>query len=398
MRHFITLAAILIALAAPAQKQRFMYDGEKKIYYTSVADAENKLIDHIKKNKGYRSFPERFFAYLISNDERCFTYDFSRLEEVTESAATARPLRVVTSEDGMLRLYSWDIEGGTMSSFSGITSYKDKNRIFSHIFISDEIDMDEYEEGLDKSRKIGAIACGVYDINSIRLNSGQTVYVVHSYASGSGIMYSSGLEAYTIGNGELKEYNLFTHGSESSNRVSYFANPCCTYIGDIMLDGCDLYIPETREGYNPYGGDLETGRRLYYQFDGSTFNYVGIDYPQGLTKGLCNYKHNLIIIGQAPWTIRIDIMPDGKARYSSWKEKSCKETPDIVLKNGSHTSEPKDGDPKQSKEIYSFRNGEYIYEISWTLDYMFNPINPKDWKVVVKRNDKVLMTLSGKEK
>ena len=36
MRHFITLAAILIALAAPAQKQRFMYDGEKKIYYISA--------------------------------------------------------------------------------------------------------------------------------------------------------------------------------------------------------------------------------------------------------------------------------------------------------------------------------------------------------------------------
>lgn len=397
MRHFITLAAILIALAAPAQKQRFMYDGEKKIYYNSVADAESKLIDHIKKSKNSRGFPESYFVYLIENDERCFTYDFSKLEKAAESA-TARPFRVRTSEDGMLRLYSWDIEGGTMSSFSGITSYKDKNRIFSHIFISDEIDMDEHEEGLDKSRKIGAIACGVYDINSIRLNSGQTVYVVHSYASGSSIMYSSGLEAYTIGNGELKEYNLFTHGSESSNRVSYFANPCCTYIGDIMLDGCDLYIPETREGYNPYGGDLETGRRLYYQFDGSTFNYVGIDYPQGLTKGLCNFGHNMIIIEQAPWTIRIDIMPDGKARYSSWKNKSSRETPDMVVRNGAHTSEPDPEDREQSTEKYTFSNGEYTYEVSWTQNYFFNPINPQDWKLVVKRKGKVLMTLKEKKK
>ena len=50
MRHFITLAAILIALAAPAQKQRFMYDGEKKIYYTSVADAENTQNDKPTEN------------------------------------------------------------------------------------------------------------------------------------------------------------------------------------------------------------------------------------------------------------------------------------------------------------------------------------------------------------
>lgn len=285
-----------------------------------------------------------------------------------------------------------------MSSFSGITSYKDKNRIFSHTFISDEIDMDEHEEGLDKSRKIGAIACGVYDINNIRLNSGQTVYVVHSYASGSGIMYSSGLEAYTIGNGELKEYNLFTHGSESSNRVSYFANPCCTYIGDIMLDGCDLYIPETREGYNPYGGDQETGRRLYFQFDGSTFNYVGIDYPEGLNKSLCNFGHNMIIIEQAPWIIRIDIMPDGKARYSSWKNKSSRETPDMVVRNGAHTSEPDPEDREQSTEKYTFSNGEYTYEVSWTQNYFFNPINPQDWKLVVKRKGKVLMTLKEKKK
>lgn len=78
--------AMLIALAAKAQKQRFMHDGEKKIYYSTVADAESKLIDHIKKSNNRRGFPEKLFMHLIKNDERCFTYGFSKLEKAAKSA------------------------------------------------------------------------------------------------------------------------------------------------------------------------------------------------------------------------------------------------------------------------------------------------------------------------
>lgn len=397
MRLLITLTAMLIAWAAPAQKQRFMYNGEKKIYYNSVADAESKLIDHIKRSKNSRGFPESYFVYLIENDERCFTYDFSKLEKAAESA-TARPFRVRTSKDGMLRLYSWDINGGTMSSFSGITSYKDGGKVYTHTFISGEIDIDDYMKEPDASSKTGAIACGAYDIKNMKLDSGQTVYVVSAYSSGSGTLYCSTLEAYTIGDGELKTYDLFTYGPKKSHWISYDCNPCGVYIGDIEFNGGDLYIPETRQGYNPYGGDLETGRRLYFQFNGSTFNYVGIDYPEGLNKSLCNFGHNMIIIEQAPWIIRIDIMPDGKARYSSWKNKSSRETPDMVVRNGAHTSEPDPEDREQSTEKYTFSNGEYTYEVSWTQNYFFNPINPQDWKLVVKRKGKVLMTLKEKKK
>ncbi len=395
MRHIIALAAMLIALAAPAQKQRFMHDGEKKIYYSTVADAESKLIDHIKKSNSRRGFPEKLFMHLIKNDERCFTYGFSKLEKASKSA-TARPFSVRTSKDEKLRLYSWDIDGGTMSGFSGITSYKDGDKIYTHTFISREIGMDDYEKGLDASLKTGAIACGAYDIKELELNDGRKVYVVFSFSSGSSILHSISLEAYTIDKGELKEYRLFSHDSKKSHWISYGYSPAGAYIGDIEFNSSSLYIPETRAGYNPYGGDYETGRLLHYQFNGSTFSYAGIEYPKGLNNSLCNFGHNMIIIEQAPWIIRIDIMPDGKARYSSWKNKSSKEKPDLVVKNGTHTSQPATGDDDESTERYTFKNGEYTYEVSWTLNYFFSPINPSDWKVIVKRKDKVLMTLKKK--
>lgn len=400
MRNFIALVAMFVALVVPAQKQRFMYDGKKKIYYNTVADAENRLIQYIEQHKErYNAFPERYFTYLIENDERCLTYDFSKFEKAAERV-TNMPFRVRTSEDGALRLYSWDISGGTMSDFSGITSYKDGNKVYSHSFITEDIDYSELEAGLNKQQKIGSIACGAYDIKEVELNDGRRIYVVFSFSSGSSILYSTSMKAYTISNGELKEYSLFVHGQKRSNTLTYYTNPCSTYFGDIKFDGNDLYIPETRNGSNPYGGDQETGRRLYYQFDGKTFNYTGINYPDELHSSLRNFKHNIVLIEQAPWKIRIDRMPDGKTRYASWKGKESKEVPDMVIKNGTYTkgSTGKNSDDKEYIERYTFSNGEYTYEVSWKFTYQFTPTGPEDWKVTVKRKGKVLMTLSEKKR
>ena len=391
MRYIITLAALLLTLNSAAQ--HYISVGNKRIEYNSIADAENKLIEIIKKR---RAFPEKPFTQLVENDDRCIAYDFGKLEKAVESV-THRPFRVITSEDGMLRFYSWDISGGTMSDFSGITSYKDGSKVHSHSFISGEIDMGDYERGLSEARKIGAIACGAFDVKCVQPHSGQKVYVVSSASCGSSAMAMTVLSAYTITDGKLKECPLFNTEGELSSSVELYHDPCIAYFGDIVFEDNDIYIPETGEGKFPTRGDWETGRLRHYRFDGNRFNYSGILYPGKLHKSLCNYERNIVVLDNGTWIIRIDRMPNGTFRYASWKNKKCSEEPDLITGNGSYTESKIEKGYNSKQEKYIFKNGEYSYEISWILDYTFDILNPTDWLVEVKRAGKVLMRIREKK-
>ena len=391
MRYIITLAALLFALNSAAQ--HFISDGDKRIEYSSIADAENRLIEIIKKHK---AFPEKLFTQLVENDDRCIAYDFGKLEKAAERV-TYRPFRVITSEDGILRFYSWDISGGTMSGFSGITSYKDGSKVHSHSFISDEIDMGDYERGDSESRKIGVKACGAFDVKCIQPHNGQKVYVVSSFSCGSSAMALTVLSAYTITDGKLKEFPLFNTEGELNHSVEFYHDPCITYFGNVVFEGDDIYIPETREGKFSTRGDWETGRLLHYRFNGKKFNYRGILYPEKLHKSLCNYERNIVVLDNGTWIIRIDKMPDGTFRYASWKNKECSEEPDLITGNGSYTESKIEKGYNSKQEKYIFKNGEYSYDISWILDYAFSLLNPTDWLVEVKRGDKVLMRIREKK-
>jgi hypothetical protein len=83
-------------------------------------------------------------------------------------------------------------------------------------------------------------------------------------------------------------------------------------------------------------------------------------------------------------------MPDGSLRYASWKNKEESMKPDLLLSNGQCVSSGFDN------QKYIFRNGEYFYEISWTEERDMGFSLPISWKLIIKHNCKVLMTLTSK--
>ena len=388
MKKYIFLLLSLFAISATAQNQtRSITDGKTTISYSSITDAENKLIEYIDKNDSYCGFPSELFSELVMNDERCFTYNFERLIESARNA-TIRPLRVVTSDDGNLRLYTWDVEGGTMSCYSGIVSYRNSNGIFSRTTINDDT-------WGNKSQNYAYIACGVFEIETITLPNGRPVYAIFTHSSGSSIMHQTILEAYVITAKGIKPYNLFKHNGEEKHEVSFYRNPSGSFPVDIILTNKELLIPETMEGDNPFGGDRLTGRILCYRFNGTVFEYTGITYLQGLYKNLCNFQYNIIISYQAPWIFRIDKMPDGSYRYASWKNKKETDEPNIVVNGGTYTSTLLDETISNAKEEkYVFKNYSYTYEISWIVEY-YTYIH--SFKVVVKRGDEVLLTITDED-
>ena len=90
---------------------------------------------------------------------------------------------------------------------------------------------------------------------------------------------------------------------------------------------------------------------------------------------------------------------------SSWKNKSENEKPDLIISNGycasSELRENKDagiwGAQVSKDEKYIFQNNEYFYEVSWKYEGGFEFTRLHSWKLIVKRNDKVLMTLTPED-
>ena len=391
MKKFIFLILVSITAFLYAQNnRRCITDGERTIHYYSIADAEKKIIEYIDQADSHYGFPSELFSELVMNDNRCFTYDFKRLIE-SSHRATVRPLRVTTSDDGNLRLYSWDTDGGTMSCYSGIISYRNSTGITSHTSVTE--DSWDYESA-DESLKPAYIACGAYDIKAIRLSNGKCVYAIYTHSSGSSIMQMTTVEAYVITANGIEPYNLFKHNGEEENLVSFYRNPSGSFPADIILTEEELLIPETMEGDNPYGGDRITGRTLSYRFNGTTFEYAGITYSKELYKELHGYQYNVIISSQSPWIFRIDKMPDGSYRYASWKNKKESDVPNIIVNGGEHTSTVLENAYNAKEEKYVFRNHSYTYEISWIVEYY---THFHSFKVIVKRGNEVLMTITDEE-
>lgn len=399
---FVILLCCLTPILVGQQHVKSMYDGEKRIYYSSVAEAENKLVEYIQTHNTLNEFPSKLFVDLVLNDDRCFYHDFNKLIEAS-AGVTIRQLRIKTSDDGKLRLYSWDADGGTMSCYTGITSYKNENGI--HAYASpigeDWYTFDEKDSYIQK----GLISCGVTKIVTLPCSNGNNVYVVFTHSSASNIMQTSTLNAYKIDSNGIKSVQIFPKESEYTSSISYYRDPSQAFITGIMLENNELIIPETMESENPYGATRITGRNIVYKFDGEKFKFYKTGYGENLYKGLCNYSYNIIIINASPWIIRIDKMPSGAIRYASWKNKQEIEEPDLIISNGyCASSELREnkyagtwGVQVSKDEKYIFQNNEYFYEVSWKYEGGSEFTRLHSWKLIVKRNDKVLMTLTQEE-
>ena len=398
-KFFTLIFLLFFFLNSFAQERvRSMSDGGKRVYYKYVEEAERVLLECVQNEE----FPSVLFEDLILNDDRCFYYDFSKFVEASRNV-TSRPLRIIASDDGKLRLYTWDAVGGTMSFYSGIASYKNDNGIQSYSYVPRNEEYETYGEIKDKYSQIGMIACGATDIKTLKGIDGKLIYVVFNHASGSNVMHVTTLNAYVLQNQGLEPYELFPSKFGYSSSYSYHWDPFQTYGTNLNFDDSILFVPETMDGENPYGSSRSTGRSLMYKFNGVNLSFHGVSYPDGLCKDLCNYKYNIVVIDADPWIIRVDKMPNGAVRYASWKNKQESENPDIVIANGYCVSMNLEGEKKNDSmlgthvsknEKYIFQNNDYFYEVSWKYDGGFEFTRLHSWNLIVKKNDQVLLNLS----
>lgn len=374
-------------------------DGKCRIYYNGIPDAEEKILkyygERLKKYPdGYdddsnSALPYKMFTELILHDPRAFDYDFERfLVASKDDFATRRPLRIVSSPDRKIRLYTWDEHGGTMTNYSGITSISVGNTVFSYSTINDEV------SGYNESSEFVDIASGAYEIDQFVGTDSEPVYIVYSHSSGSSIMQFNYASLYQIRDSLVVEAPLFENSDGMSNVIWFYFDPRFSFCSDIEFMDGEFLLPESRENdLNPYAGGLATGRSLSYKWNGRIFRYNGVSYSQNdnLTPKLHDYFYNVIQISFDKWIVRIDKMEDGSFRYASWKKaKTTGDLPDLVVNYGYEdiVADPEDEYHKTFK--YVFQNNGYFYVVSWVSKYG----NLSSPELIVKKNDQVLMHLS----
>ena len=294
---------------------RSMSDGERRVYYYDITDAEIKLQEYSKERKqkgksdfefGSNHFPYEMFKDLILHDERSLKHHFN-IEEISE----------IYSTDGQIKMYIWDTgTGGAVRNFiyDGIFSYMHNNEYYALV----NTYKDEYREFLDEGAYNNIINLGAGPNSIISLpSSGSNKYfcIGTSYRTYG---YSEHIEAYCIDkNGSIVEAQIFKEGNKLTSHLS---NHTLGGWGSYSVFGLESenntiyrsinYQPKELEGWCfPY----PSGKIEVYEYSNNTYNKTKeiYDPADSVHNSLLNYKAIIAEFNMKPYTIRVDLLPNG---------------------------------------------------------------------------------------
>ncbi|HZX58159.1 MAG TPA: hypothetical protein VFE54_05520 [Mucilaginibacter sp.] len=217
----------------------------KKIgYYAEKHDDEHLGEASDLFAKKLKNYVEKFPATI--------SYPFYQLKK--------EPVTILTSADGLFRIYSWDDEtGGTMRYFDNIFQYK----IAGRAEIIAAINKPEGESG------------SMYqELYTFKAN-GKTYYLATTLEIGSTIIYVNGIQVFSIEGGKLNpDTKIIRTKSGLHSTIDYEYNPTLTADEKISSyihfdhDTQSIYIPIVLEK-----GKL-TNKYILYKFTGQYFERV----------------------------------------------------------------------------------------------------------------------------
>ena len=195
-------------------------------------------------------FEDKFINYVAKNPA---TLGY-RFDSLVQHGCCS----IVTSDDGLFRIYSWDLmEGGTMHFFQNIYQFKSGNKVFAKTFERGEGDPFGYYS----------------EIFTLRANN-KCYYLAIENAIGSSIDVSQSVRVFTIENDTLNStVNLIKTKSGLSNGIDVgfdFFSVSNHRERPLKLIKYDpdkkiLYIPTVTDDYKI------TGKFVQYQFTGKYF-------------------------------------------------------------------------------------------------------------------------------
>ena len=310
---------------------------------------------------------------LIKDNPASLDYQIRPLE--TDGINRECLIEIITSDDGNVRVYN---VGNTASCSRNPSLSPDVSWIIQY-----RIDGAVYTDvWYDKHSS-------VTDIYSVQ-NSTKIYYLFSDYSDciREKVFMDERITAYSINPKTFKfqEERLFKTTREflPNINISWID---CDYAGDKMIYSELHHIycnnGELRIPLVTINGIMTEGYLLYL-WNGEFFKFIGVD-------PIAEFKVK-------DFTIRIEILSDGKYKYSSWgKNKSTCMTPDLVLYNGEMMCWDETGicdcnavyDNGSSSLLgrrYSFKNNGYLYcfEYGWWKGYF------REYFIISKGKEEIL--------
>ena len=313
-------------------------DQEKKVKYrleySSIEEAEWKMLNCFESRIFDYEVFWHLFNSIIKSDTSTMSYIYdSEIEEY---------FSVVTSQDGNLRVYSFDSSSGTMGLYCNTVQYRKNGdvKVTEYGGCLECVDDDYTENGLYADvEDIYDLVCG-----------NETYYLLANYYRNSTQGYFE-CACYELTENGLMPVELFkdengTHSAIYSEcgYYMYFVKEKYgkVYSAEDLLDDTPITIYVEAENYVNTDQDMEATYKVFdryhkYVWDGKYFVREGDgDFANPfLCSQLHEYYSNEMLLKTDRNLIRIDLMPDKTYRYAAWKaEAEMSDAPELVINNG----------------------------------------------------------------
>jgi hypothetical protein len=227
----------------------------------AYTEGERERLADEKYERNREAFEKEFKQReAVFKDPRTMELDLGRMEIPG----------LACSEDGMLRILSWDTEtGGTMHNYCVLSQFKSPDGRVGYAVLHSE-DRDD-DKGTTNVGVFGAVG---NKIETIVTKSQGTVYLLSWHARAATRSWAEGVAAVRLNNSHIKSVPFFRTKKELLSHIEI------NYGYDSLQAGAEIKFEKTN-GYTVQipaisGRDQFSGKFLQYIFDGNNFVYRGV--------------------------------------------------------------------------------------------------------------------------
>lgn len=214
--HKINLVLLLMSFAflchaqnnLPGEEKQLLIYGNKEVEWHEVtySDPRYKTVNIDDSLYKYDSLFTYKLLHYASTIPATIKWPFASLQK--ESLY----LTIITSDDGLFRIYSWDnLMGGTMINFTAIVQFQSGDKTYAMLYPRHHTS--GYEDGYNSS--------AYSDIYTLHANN-KTYYIVAHHNTYSSHDYYDGVNTFTITNGRLNDTAvIFKTKTGLHNSISY---------------------------------------------------------------------------------------------------------------------------------------------------------------------------------
>jgi uncharacterized protein Veg len=258
MKNILTISLLFILTTTFGQDlksiDKKLNTAFRKINYWAFLKTDDEKISTDDSLQKANDLFEGLLLKYTSLNSQTISYNFKSLAD--------SGLTIVTSEDGLFRIYSWDTwTGGTMHIFRNIFQFKSDAKVFSKTLKQND------EKG-------GDAGCYYYQINDI-VSENRKFYITQSRAVlSSGLSYHN-IKIFSIDNAKLNDTaKLIKTKTGIKNQLGYEVDLTASSNRDrevpdfyILYDNVNkiISIPVILEN------SKVTTKKIQYQFKGKYF-------------------------------------------------------------------------------------------------------------------------------